>query len=90
MARKTSGKTGCEFGRTNRLFIDDMKKNQEEIMGSLNSIKTKNEEMFNHFTEKYDKMFEKMREKVPQWTTVIIGLLCAFVGALAVWAFTHR
>jgi hypothetical protein len=87
---KTSIKSGCEFGRTNRIFIEDIQKNQGEILGGLNDIKKKNEEMFNHFTEKYEQMFEKAREKVPQWTTVIIGLLCTFVGGLAVWAFTRR
>lgn len=89
MVRKIS-ETGCEFGRTNRLFIEDIKKNQGKIMVSLDAIQKDNKEMFNHFTERYEIMFEKMREKVPQWVVIFIGLMGALLGGLAVWAFTHR
>lgn len=83
-------KTGCEFGRINRLRIEEMQKNHQEIIGMLGAMKTKEEEMFNHFTEKYDKMFEKMREKVPQWVVIFIGLMGALIGGLAVWTLTHK
>ena len=80
---------GCEFGRMNRTRIASVESNMDEIRKSLISIQEKNTQMFNHFTERYEEMFEKMRDRVPQWSIIVTGILCAAVGGLGVWALTH-
>jgi len=91
---------GCEYGRQNRLYIENIKTDFKDISGKLSQIQNKNEEMFNHFTEKYEEMFkrfdekydvivEKTRDRLPLWVTVLASLMASAIVGLAVYVITH-
>lgn len=69
--------------------IENIEKNQVEILDSLTQIRKKNEEMFNHFTETYEQMFKEAMNKTPMWVSVIGTIAGGLIGALIVWALTH-
>jgi len=80
---------GCEFGRSNRMHIETIQKNQDSIMTSLKEIQITNKEMFNHFTDKYEAMFKEAMTKTPSWITAVAGISGVIIGGLAIWALTH-
>lgn len=79
----------CEFGRNNRIKIEQLEKGQGEIMIGIKDIQTKNVEMFNHFTERYEAMFEKAMKNVPQWLTWTIAAGCSLIVGLIMFIVTH-
>ena len=83
------GITGCELGRTNRMKIEQLEKGQEQIMIGIKDIQAKNTEMFNHFTERYEEMFEKAMKNMPQWLAWTIAAGCSLIVSLVTFIVTH-
>lgn len=54
---------------------------RQEVM--LEKIDKRQIEMFNHFTEKYEKIFTELKERLPKWASMALGVLCIMLGALA-------
>lgn len=80
---------GCEFGRFNRARIDRLEETQSQIMKSLKDIQNSNTEMFNHFTERYEKMFKELEDRMPKWVVIVGALGGTLIGGLLIWAVTH-
>ena len=38
--------------------------------------------MFNHFTEKYEKIFTELKERLPKWAVWALTSFAAIIGAL--------
>jgi len=93
MARTPDGRTlnkdGCEFGRVNRLQITALQQGQTDIMLGIKEVREKNVEMFNHFTERYEKMFKETANRMPTWVTIVGSIGGILLGGLIVWAVTH-
>lgn len=50
--------------------------NLYDIKNSLCEIQSENEEMFNHFTERYEEMFKQIQKKtIPVWLLFILTML---------------
>ena len=77
--------TKCAYGLVNREKILALEKKMENVDGKLDKIINKNEEMFNHFTERYEAMFEKLRSRVPGWMTIASTILGSMVTGLIVY-----
>lgn len=81
---------GCEYGRITRIKIDNLENTTKEILVGIKDIQAKNIDMFNHFTERYEAMQKDAMNKFPPWLTAIMTLGGTLLGALVVWALTHR
>ena len=73
---------GCSYGKVTRTMVDNIQK-------SLDRIESKNTEMFNHFSERYEVMFEKLRSRAPYSLTIVISILATFLGIAGTLLFTR-
>lgn len=86
---KSLDKEGCEYGRVNRAKLENISGQVGECLTGINKISEKNEQMFNHFTERYEEMFKEAMTKFPQWIIVVAGIGGVIIGSLAIFALTH-
>jgi len=66
-------KTGCPFGRENRIMIQDLKENVGEIKDILKAVDSKITDLFNH-----------QSSRLPPWTAFWITFLASIAVGSAV------
>ena len=81
-------KTGCTFGIINRERIEVLDKKMEGVDKKLDKIIDGNKEMFNHFTERYESMFEQLRSRVPIWVSVLFTIGGIMLSAMLTYILT--
>ena len=67
----------------NKQSISHLREGLTRIEDIVIDIKKENKEMFNHFTEKYEKIFKELKERLPRWAVWALTILAAIIGALA-------
>jgi len=81
-------KQNCDLSKENRIIINTVKENINSIKTSVEKIEKSNGEMFNHFTERYESMFERLRSRVPVWVTIITTTMSSALAGLIVLLIT--
>ena len=66
----------------NKQSIEVLKEGQNRQEGLLKDIQKSNVTMFNHFTEKYEKIFTELKERLPKWAVWALTSFAAIIGAL--------
>jgi len=79
----------CDLSRENSILIKSLKENLCGIKKSVDKIESSNKEMFNHFSERYEQMFEKLRNRVPFWMTAATTGLSSILTGIVVYAVSH-
>ena len=75
---------GCAYGMVNREMINNLKSDLTEIKKSTGEIVESNNKMFNHFSERYEKMFDKVKNRISLPMTFVITFLTSLCVGLIV------
>lgn len=79
----------CDLSKENNIMIQALKENITSIKDSVGKIENSNKEMFNHFSERYEIMFEKLRNRIPYWVVISSTILGSILTGLAVFLITQ-
>ena len=66
----------------NKQSITVLKEGMHRIEDIVVDIRKDNKEMFNHFTDRYEKIFENTSNRLPKWASYALGFLCLTLGAI--------
>lgn len=75
----------CDLSKENSIIINSVRENINSIKTSVEKIENSNKEMFNHFSERYEAMFEKLRSRVPVWVIIMTTTMGSTLSGLLVY-----
>jgi hypothetical protein len=81
--------TKCSFGLVTRERVDTLDIKVNSINNKLDQIITENKNMFNHFTERYEKMFKEMADRLPKWILFVGSIGSSILTGLIMWILTR-